>query len=410
MNFKFIHAADLHLDSPLIGLARKSAEFAVRVDDASRRAFDNLIALAIEEECSFVLIAGDIFDGDWKDYTTGLFFADRMRKLQSADIKVFVILGNHDADNRFAKRLDLSENVHLMSQRKAESVRLDDLGVVIHGRSFPQREVTDNLAIEYPTAVPGKLNIGLLHTACTGRDGHANYAPCTVEQLTNHGYDYWALGHVHTREVLQTDPYIVFPGNLQGRHPHETGEKGATLVEVDDGKVVSATHRPLDVVRWSNEILDVSAAKDINALYTMAGKSMEAAYDGAGGRSLAFRLRFVGTTELHHELVIESGSVREELETVAANIAPDIWIEKVEIATQPIKSQTATDPTVAGKLLGLVDEVVASDRMSELLEQKLTEVRIKMPAGAHVDELFEEIRSTALAGSRDLALSLIEKG
>lgn len=410
MNFKFIHAADLHLDSPLIGLARKSVEFAVRVDDASRRAFDNLIALAIEEKCAFVLIAGDIFDGDWKDYTTGLFFADRMRKLQSAGVKVFVILGNHDADNRFAKRLDLSENVHLMSQRKAESVRLDDLGVVVHGRSFPQREVTDNLAIEYPTAVPGKLNIGLLHTACTGRDGHANYAPCTVEQLTNHGYDYWALGHVHTREVIQTDPYIVFPGNLQGRHPHETGEKGATLVEVVDGKVVSATHRPLDVVRWSNEILDVSTAKDINAMYTMAGKSMEAAYDSAGGRSLAFRLRLVGTTELHHELVIESGAVREELETVAANIAPDIWIEKVEIATQPIKSQTAADPTVVGKLLGLVDEVVVSDRMSELLEQKLTEVRIKMPAGAHVDELFEEIRLTALAGSRSLARSLIEKG
>ena len=139
--FRFLHAADLHIDSPLIGLARKSKDFASRIDDASRRAFDNLIALAVEEECEFVVIAGDLFDGQWRDYRTGLYFVDRMRRLKDAGIRVYLILGNHDAENRFVSRLEYAENVRLFSHRKPETVRVEGLDTVIHGRSFPQRDV-----------------------------------------------------------------------------------------------------------------------------------------------------------------------------------------------------------------------------------------------------------------------------
>ena len=226
--FRFIHAADLHLDSPLLGLASKSADYAARVEAASRVAFDNLIALAIDEQCRFLLLAGDIFYGDLRNFQTGLYFLDGMRRLNEAGIDVFMIMGNHDAANRFADKLVLSANVHVFSKTQAELKTLDDVGVVLHGRSFPRWDMDEDMARDYPTAVQGMFNIGLLHPACAGSEGsHARYAPCTLEQLANHGYEYWALGHVHSHAVLSESPFIVYPGNLQGRHAREDGPKGA---------------------------------------------------------------------------------------------------------------------------------------------------------------------------------------
>lgn len=409
-NFKFIHAADLHLDSPLVGLAKKSEEYAVRVDDASRRAFDNLIALAIEEECRLIVIAGDVFDGQWRDYRTGMFFADRMRKLREAGIHVVMIAGNHDAENKFASRLELSDNVRLLSKRKPESVEFDEIEAVVHGRSFPQRDVLENIALEYPTPVPGKFNIGLLHTACGGREGHESYAPCSAEQLTNHGYQYWALGHVHAREILSESPPIVFPGNLQGRSVRETGEKGVTLVEVRDSAVIRFDHRPLDVVRWSVQDLEISNIRDQDSLMALTRERIGQAYDAAGGRSLALRLRFSGSTGLHANLVANTVHFREEIETLAASLAADIWIEKLEIRTSPAVDVAAVDPTVAGKLRQLVNDLAADPWLAERIEARIAEIRTKLPAGTHADAFLKTLRTDGGNRARALALALIERG
>lgn len=408
--FRFLHAADLHIDSPLIGLARKSEEFAGRIDDASRRAFDNLISTAIDEECSFVVIGGDVFDGQWRDYRTGLFFADRMRRLEHAGIRVYIILGNHDAENRFASRLELAENVHLFSHRKPETVWIEGLDAVIHGRSFPQREVSENIAQDYPAPVSGCFNIGLLHTACTGRDGHAPYAPCTVEQLVNHGYDYWALGHVHAREVVNLHPYIVYPGNLQGRSPRETGPKGASLVTVDDGRVVGLDPRVLDVIRWSVASIDLGSCTDMSTVHAVVREQIQHSMDAADGRGLALRLRLSGTTPIHNEIVVHGPRLREDIETIAATVSDETWIEKIEVATLPPGRPETTDPTVAGRIRLVVEEFSGAPAFIEILEKKLGEVREKMPVAAHADELFSAIRSEGSARALNLALSLIESG
>ena len=408
--FRFLHAADLHIDSPLIGLARKSKDFASRIDDASRRAFDNLIALAVEEECEFVVIAGDLFDGQWRDYRTGLYFVDRMRRLKDAGIRVYLILGNHDAENRFVSRLEYAENVRLFSHRKPETVRVEGLDTVIHGRSFPQRDVSENIAQDYPAPVSGCFNIGLLHTACTGRDGHALYAPCTIEQLVNHGYDYWALGHVHAREVVQEHPCIIYPGNLQGRNPRETGPKGATLVTVDDGRVVGVEERALDVIRWSVESIDVGACTDIPTVHAVVRERIEQARDAATGRGLALRLRLVGRTPIHNEVIRAGDRLREEIETMAAMISDEIWVETIEVKTSPLLSREATDPTVAGRLRLIVEQFSSDPAFMELLEKKLGEVSVKVPDAAHADELFSAIRAEGPARAVTLALSLIESG
>lgn len=409
-NFRFLHAADLHLDSPLIGLAKKSEDYAARLDDASRRAFDNLIALAIEEECRLVVIAGDVFDGQWRDYRTGLFFVDRMRRLKEAGVRVVMIAGNHDAENRFASRLEYSDNVRLLSARRPESVALEELEAVVHGRSFPQRDVVDNIALDYPSAVPGRLNIGLLHTACGGIDGHASYAPCSVEQLANHGYQYWALGHIHNRQELSRAAHIVYPGNLQGRSARETGPKGATLVEVVDGRVARVEHRALDVIRWSVEDVNLAGVADREALAPAVREIIERAYADCDGRTLAMRLRLVGATALHADLIANAGSIREEIETLAAGVATDIWIEKVEVRTSPITRAADVDPTIAGTLRQVVELLAADPSFTERLESRLADIKTKLPAAAQSEALLRTLRTEGVERARVLALAMIDRG
>ena len=218
MSFTFVHAADLHLGSPLLGLSLKDSHVAKRFVGASRDAFSLLVSRAIELEVSFVVIAGDVFDGEWKDTSIGLFFNRELARLDRARIPVFLLKGNHDAESVITKAISLPDSVSQFPSNKPKTFRIEELKVAVHGRSFPDRAVTENYALTYPDPVAGWFNIGVLHTSCDGRPPHAVYAPCTAGDLSRRGYQYWALGHVHEYEELERDPWIVFPGNLQGRH------------------------------------------------------------------------------------------------------------------------------------------------------------------------------------------------
>ena len=217
-SFRFLHTADIHLDSPLRGLAGQEGIAAERVRTATRDALAQLVGLAIEEKVDFLIIAGDLYDGDWRDYKTGLFFTRQMGRLNREGIPVYLLHGNHDAKSQITPRLELPDNVQVFGTRKPETFSLDELKVALHGQSFRQRDVTDNLALNYPDPASGVFNIGVLHTGLGGMGGHENYEPCALDDLINKGYDYWALGHVHQANVLHEKPHIVFPGNLQGMH------------------------------------------------------------------------------------------------------------------------------------------------------------------------------------------------
>ncbi len=269
MDFSFLHAADLHLDSPLRGLEADAP--AERIRGATRQALVNLVDLALAERVAFVLLAGDLYDGDWQDYPTGHFLVGQLARLTHAGIAVYAISGNHDAQSVLTRQLPWPERAMMFDTDGAHSVEVPGLDVVIHGQGFAHQAVTDNLALAYPPPVPGKLNIGLLHTAAEDTN-HGRYAPCTAEQLAAHGYDYWALGHVHLRGELGGHPnWIVFPGNLQGRHINEEGEKGATLVRVRAGRLYPE-HRTLDVVRWSRIFVDLAGAEGPEALGRRCGR------------------------------------------------------------------------------------------------------------------------------------------
>ncbi|MBT3268877.1 DNA repair exonuclease [Candidatus Poribacteria bacterium] len=381
---KFIHAADLHLDSPLRGLDQYEGAPVDDIRGATRRAAENLVDLAIEESVDFLLIAGDIYDGDWRDYNTGLFFLSQMSRLREVGARVFFIRGNHDAASQITRSLQLPDHVREFSIRRPETIRLDDLGVAIHGQGFSNRAIVDDLSQEYPSPVSGMLNIGMLHTSATGREGHDDYAPCTVEGLRAKGYDYWALGHVHTRETLSEDPWIVFPGNTQGRHIRETGPKGCTLVTATDGRIEDAVHMSIDVMRWERRQVDATGARSATDALERASSAIQNVVDESDGLPTAIRVTITGASDAHAQLASDPERWATEIRALATDVSGgSAWIEKVRVKTEPVADWTQAQ-WLEGPLGGLIEtlEDDGGAGMDDELVAGLQEVRQKIPREA----------------------------
>jgi len=340
VTLKFLHAADIHLDSPLRGLDSEEGAPAAVIRNATRRALGNLVDLAIAEDVAFVLIAGDIYDGDWQDYRTGIFFVQQMARLARAGKRVIAIRGNHDAQNMMTRSLRLPDNVKLLDHERPETMVLPEFGIAIHGQSFATQAVAGNLVSAYPQPVAGLLNIGMLHTCLEdGGSVHSRYAPCSVADLVGRGYDYWALGHIHAREVISEHPWIVFPGNLQGRHINEPGEKGATLVSVAEGRVVAAEHRVLDSFRWARVTADLVGCEGEEAALQEVAARLAEALAAAEGRGLAVRVALTGATKLHGALP----DLHEKLRAEAHMLSDLLWIEGIEQRTRPAAESALTE-------------------------------------------------------------------
>jgi DNA repair protein SbcD/Mre11 len=381
--FKFLHAADIHLDSPLRGLDRYEGCPSGEIRGATRRALDNLVRLAIEEGVAFVLIAGDVYDGDWKDHNTGLWFVKRMADLRDAGIKVFLIRGNHDAQNRMTRDLRLPDNVVSLNVDRPQTCYHDDLPVAVHGQGFATQSVKDDLAAQYPAADPGCFNVGMLHTSATGRQGHHDYAPCTVEALRAKGYGYWALGHVHTREVLdEREAAIVFPGNIQGRHIREAGPKGCMLVSVEGHRVAAREFRPLDVLRWETCRVDASEATDGDDVLRAFRDRLPGLLAEADDRFLALRVEVSGASAAHDKLASDMEGWSFEIRSLANTEGSNrIWVEAVKLRTRPLRIGGDAGDGPLAELDRLLAELRGDDRLlKEFAGRELAELRKKVPA------------------------------
>jgi DNA repair protein SbcD/Mre11 len=339
--FRFIHAADVHLDSPLRGLSRYDGAPVEALRGATRRAFERLVDFAIHEEVAFVLLAGDLYDGDWRDFNTGIFMSRQLGRLAEHGIQIVAVAGNHDAASRLTKALQLPGNMKLLSSRGPETVTLDAVGVAIHGQSFARDREETNLAAGYPDALAGLFNIGLLHTSLDGREGHAPYSPCTLDDLRARGYEYWALGHVHKPEIVSSDPWIVYPGCLQGRHAREDGAKGCVLVTVQDDVVVEVTPYPLDDVRWTCCPVKLQDATSISEVLDRVRGAIQDKLKEADGRVLAARVVLEGATSCSEKLLASPEQVIAQVRMLGAELGEDLWIEKVLIHTTTKRSLEA---------------------------------------------------------------------
>lgn len=388
MRFRFIHTGDIHLDSPLKGLAGQEGAAAERIRTATRSAFSNLIDNAIEEDVSFVIIAGDLYDGDWRDYRTGLFFVGQTTRLAEAGIPVFLLYGNHDADSQITKRLTLPDNVRVFSYKNPQTFEIDALRVALHGQSFRQRDTRDNLVLGYPDPIAGAFNIGVLHTGLGGLGGHFNYAPCKLDDLINKGYDYWALAHVHQAAVLNQNPHIVFCGNLQGRHIRETGPKSACLVTVEDGEIADVASVEADVVRWAHVAVPVDGSGSPGDLIGRIGRAIEETFKGTrAGRLVACRVELTGRTVLNDYILTSREQLIAEARATALALGEEsVWVEGLIVSTEPPLTNSSSAPDDLAAIISKAEQEIELHAQLEAITSELVgrlphEIRSELEGG-----------------------------
>lgn len=400
---KFIHAADLHIDSPLRGLEAYQGAPVDRVRHATRDALARLVQLCLDEQAAFLIVAGDLFDHDWKDFNTALYVVNQFQILDRAGVRVFAIRGNHDSREEMSLKVPWPGNFRLFDHKRAETEILQKYGVAVHGMSFAQRHVTKNLVPEYPAPIAGLFNIGILHTSATGATGsgdHATYAPCDIRDLNDKGYHYWALGHVHQYQILSSAPcHVVYSGNTQGRHIRETGAKGCFVVTVENGEVEALQFVSTDVMRWYHLKLELTSEQRLDDLYRLVQQRVREELQVADGRLLGVRLEIHGACAAHREL---TGDVaRQETETAlrahVSEISDDVWVEKIKWYTRhPIDRDALREgQDLLGELLRQIDQLSndeqAARQFAACLQPLIEKTQGELLAGRDEEDRSEKL-------------------
>lgn len=416
MDFKFIHAADVHLDSPLDQLRRLDPSAADRLQHASRRSLEKIIETAIENKVAAVVIAGDLFDGPVKDAGAGLWVDSQFKRLGRANIPVVLIRGNHDAQSNARRVVHWSDSVRVLGNDAPETMMLDHVGLAIHGQSFGARAEMSDMAASYPNPVSGYFNVGLLHTSLAGSAAHDVYAPTTIAALESKGYDYWALGHIHQRSTqsLSSKCYVGFSGNTQGRHIREPGPRGFNLVDVIDGQLSRVDFVASDSLRWYEVSLDLSDLDSLGDIEDLLQPTIDPLLEQADGRGLAVRVRLTGATQLHRDLTTV-GFLDKLSDTLSMRMSEmgEVWLEKVKLYTRPPESALSAELDLPLKYLSQVTDELVNDtgtrgQLMESLEELMRKSRqelLPIDSPLVVDNLREAEVLRLLLSARDLVLS-----
>lgn len=392
---KILHTADVHLDSPLRSLALRDSELRDRVRTASRVAFTRIIDTALAEDVAAVLIAGDLFDGAERSARTAAFLMVQLDRLRESGIRVFYIKGNHDAENPLTGELSLPENVHVFEGRGGK-VRLVD-GVWVHGVSFANRHAPESLLPKFPPPVDGEINIAMLHTSLSGAAGHDPYAPCTVNDLVSAGFDYWALGHVHRRQVHSQAPWVVMPGTPQGRDIGEAGPKSATLATI--GETIELEEVPTSAVEFLQVTIDATDTESDDALRDLMRRTLRDSARGLVSDSGVIRLELTGRTPRHWQ-VLRDQDVWTDTAVQYARETGVLWLDKVEFSLSDIAApgHSATDE-LAGIMKTIREEPSFAETCRAEIEGILKELAPErraalLPDEASMDQLAQRLAAT----------------
>lgn len=388
MSFRFVHAADLHLDSPLRSLALRDQALAELIGNATRRAFMAIVRLCLEERVDALLLSGDLYDGEATSMKTARFLADQVDLLHQAGVRMFIIRGNHDAVSRITRELAFPQSVTIFGAR-AEAVPLaggqGGLPVVIHGISFAQPHAPESLLSKFRPPVEGAVNIGLLHTSLGGAAGHDPYAPCDVSALQAMGFRYWALGHLHKRSALTGAgsgagaTTIVMPGMPQGRDIGEAGAKSVTLTTVADDGSITVEERPTGVAQFERIRIDLAGVEHWRDVAAALATGLGQARDGVASEHLVARLQLTGTTSLAWQLRRDPDLLEAEAGRQAEGIGRT-WIDRIEMecrAPQAAPGLVQTDPLE--ELRRLMGEVAGGHAFREEIAGIAEELRRQLP-------------------------------
>lgn len=383
MAFRFVHCADIHLDSPLRSLSLRNEELGEMIGNATRQAFVAIIDLCLAERVDALIIAGDLYDGDQTSMKTARFLADQMDRLHEAGITTYKIRGNHDAMSRITSQLVLPQSVKIFGGRADPvMIRNNGLDVMIQGISFANAQSDESLLPKYRAADPSAFNIGIMHTSLNGADGHDVYAPCKLTDLQEFGLDYWALGHIHQRSDYQGQSRVIMPGMPQGRDINEAGEKSVSLVTVHNDRTIEVEERLTSLAQFERVELDISRLEDWDAL----GEAMQAALqdkrEQARSPHLVARLSFKGANELGWRMRRDRDLLLEEAQR-RADRCGRTWIEKLEIEVEPPSQQgsDSADPLIELSQI-IENEIATSPEMREEFRALVEELQGVMPPEA----------------------------
>ena len=395
---RFIHSADLHLDSPFTGLrAVAPVHVADELRKATFSAYDNIIKLCIAESVDALLVAGDIYDSADRSLRAQLKFVEGLKHLDAAGVRSFICHGNHDPLNGWEARLDMPRRcVRFGPEVTGEPVFPDEPErAMVYGFSYPQREVRKNLARQFAELPSSTFNIGLLHANAGGNTNHDAYGACSIIDLAETSMDYWALGHIHGREVIRdARPTIVYPGNPQGRHPNELGARGVYLVEVDGSGVPQCEFRAVDVIRWESRQLDIAELETEQAIWDAIIDLAEFVLKTAEGRPAVWRLELKGRGPMNRWLrrADTADDILEQLNDEYAGGEPWLWCERIQLNTAaPIdRAQVVQREDFIGDLARLTDEIRNDSQEQSKLREILQELYGASRARRHLRALLPD--------------------
>lgn len=397
---KLLHTADIHLDSPLRSLAMRNSELCDAVAAATRASFSQLVDLAISEDVAALLVAGDLFDGRERSARTGAFLMGELDRLGDAGIKVFYTKGNHDAENPITGTLDLPAHVHVFDARGGREQLAEN--VWIHGVSFADRHAPDSLLPRFKAPVPNAVNIAMLHSSLGGAAGHDVYAPCSVVDLAGMGFDYWALGHVHKRQIHSEMPWVVMPGIPQGRDIGEAGPKSVTLLTINHGRI-DVSEKRTSVVEFAQSDLNITDADSDEALRTMLRQHLAALRRQIAAPTGVIRLSLSGRPSRHWQILRDHDVWLEQAGNLA-RAAGDLWIDKLLLDLTPPDAGTEA-ASAAEELAATMTQIrtepgfvaTALDEVETVLQDLPPGLRDRlMPDEAARDDLVDRL---ALAGA-----------
>jgi DNA repair exonuclease SbcCD nuclease subunit len=404
--YRFVHAADIHLDSPLRSLALRQPELAALIANATRQAFVRVVDLCLAEQVDALLLAGDLYDDQQTSMKTARFLAEQVGRLHEAGIRVFVIRGNHDALSKITKELVFPDTVKVFGGR-AEAVAVEraagHFAVTVHGLSFAESRAPESLVARYRPPTEGAVNIGLMHTSLGGAPGHDPYAPCGVADLQGTGHHYWALGHIHKRSVVeQAGGVIVMPGMPQGRDINEAGAKSVTLVTIGEDRTIRLEERVTSLAEFARVAVDATGIEDWAELVAAVARAIETARDGIASDHLVARLGVTGRTPLAWRMRRDADLLKAEAEHHAGRVGR-AWIEALEIAAEPpgiAAAAPAGAPLLELRRL-IAEEVVGAEAFEGQLAEIARELQGQLPAEARAllgaDEGAVRARLAALA-------------
>lgn len=419
--FRFIHAADLHLDSPFKGLSKAPEVVKADLTASTFTALKKLTDTAIAENVDFIVISGDMFDEADSSLKAQLALVKEWEKLGTHGIGVFAIHGNHDHLGGKRAAMKLPSNVRLFGSEEmgcaAACRRTGEPVAYIYGMSYGKRSETRNLAAAYhPISRDDVYHIALLHANVGGDPAHDSYAPCTLEELKGSGFQYWALGHIHKRELLHEYPHIVYPGNTQGRNPKETGAKGCYIVDVSDTGFTELRFTALDAIRWEEETVSIDGIATEQELLRTLDQIVAARLEAESGTSVMLRLRLTGRGELHHKVSQphSTAALLEELQQEYEPLGGAPWIHVYDLAADTgvglDLSALMEEESFTGELLRLSYQLERDEEeWSRFAQAALRDAREHAKLGRIGRKKWDELPVSWLNEARELTLGLMTR-